>query len=100
MGSRRGIVEIHVSSQKDNDSAFQRRQVLSTIVHNTREKLRVWKIKCANFHMGSVYTDVTEKMLADAENTSSAILKQHVVHAGSGPQNVTFPLLSWRGFSL
>merc|ERR1711957_790899 len=44
------------------------------IEHNTRGKLRVWKLKCANFHMGSVYTDVTEKMLADAENPSSAIL--------------------------
>ena len=40
---------------------------MSTIVHNTRGKLRVWKIKCASFHTGSVFTDVTEKMLADAE---------------------------------
>jgi len=64
-----------VSSQKDGDSAFQRIKFLSTIVHNTREKLRVWKLVSASFHTGSVYTDVMEKMLKDAKNTSSAILQ-------------------------
>ena len=71
---RKTNVRILVSSQKDNDSAFQRVQVWSMIVHNMRGKLRVWKLKSASFHTGSVFIDVTEKTLEDAENTSSAIL--------------------------
>jgi len=72
--SRKEIVRTNVSSQKDNDSAFQRSTILSIIVHNMREKLCVWKLKFASFQTGSVYTDAMEKARKDAENTSSAIL--------------------------
>merc|ERR1740124_1242679 len=59
--SRKEIVRTNASSQKDNDSAFQRSSILSTIVRNTRGKLRVWKLKFVSFQMGSVYTDAVEK---------------------------------------